>query len=159
IEYPETVMRDKIRVMTETLENNFGVKMLSHRAGRWAFNDVYASLLVEFGYKVDASITPHVSWKRDAGMPGGSGGNDSTNAPTDAYVIETPAGNIVEYPMTVIKRPLSVAERTVRSLLRRPKKDVLWLRPRLRNRDDLLLVLDHVTRRKRRYAQMMLHSS
>ena len=37
VEYPEAVLRDKVATMTDLLEDRFGVKMRSHRAGRWAF--------------------------------------------------------------------------------------------------------------------------
>ncbi|TBL38783.1 deacetylase, partial [Klebsiella oxytoca] len=58
IEYPKSQMRDKIAFMTDLLENKLQTKMLSHRAGRWAFNETYAQLLIEFGYQVDCSVTP-----------------------------------------------------------------------------------------------------
>ena len=60
IEYPKSQMRDKIAFMTDLLENKLQTKMLSHRAGRWAFNETYAQLLIEFGYQVDCSVTPKV---------------------------------------------------------------------------------------------------
>lgn len=58
IDYPDAVMRDKIAFITGLLEDTFGVKMISHRAGRWAMDGRYARLLVEFGYRVDCSVTP-----------------------------------------------------------------------------------------------------
>lgn len=38
IEYPEPVMREKIRTLTRLLEDRFGCEMVSHRAGRVAFD-------------------------------------------------------------------------------------------------------------------------
>lgn len=38
IEYPASLMKEKIRVMTRLLEERFDRPMLSHRAGRWAFD-------------------------------------------------------------------------------------------------------------------------
>ena len=40
IEYPKDQMREKIALMTHLLEDKLQTKMLSHRAGRWAFNDL-----------------------------------------------------------------------------------------------------------------------
>jgi hypothetical protein len=37
IEYPEAIIREKVKVLTDLLQERFGVKMVSHRAGRWAF--------------------------------------------------------------------------------------------------------------------------
>ena len=69
VEYPKKVMLEKIKVMTGLLEDIFGVKMVSHRAGRWGFNDTYAQMLVDEGYLVDCSVTPMVSWVRSLGNP------------------------------------------------------------------------------------------
>src|SRR4051812_24655773 len=52
-EYPAAVMREKIHVMTQTLAENFQIEPVSHRGGRWAFNETYARLLSEARYKVD----------------------------------------------------------------------------------------------------------
>lgn len=56
IEYPTDQIRAKVDHMTKLLEDAFQTKMLSHRAGRWAFNEYYASLLLEYGYQVDCSV-------------------------------------------------------------------------------------------------------
>lgn len=63
IEYPTDQIRAKVDHMTKLLEDAFQTKMLSHRAGRWAFNEYYASLLLEYGYQVDCSVTPRVNWQ------------------------------------------------------------------------------------------------
>ena len=38
IEYPEPVLREKVRAMTGLLEETFAQKMVAHRAGRWALS-------------------------------------------------------------------------------------------------------------------------
>ena len=88
IEFPVNVMREKIKVMTFCLEDVFGLKMLTHRAGRWAFDEIYARLLAEFGYESDCSVTPHVSWRCDMGNPGGNGGSDYSDFPEQPFVID-----------------------------------------------------------------------
>lgn len=67
IEYPAEQIRAKVDHMTKLLEDAFQTKMLSHRAGRWAFNEFYASLLLEYGYQVDCSVTPRVNWQYSPG--------------------------------------------------------------------------------------------
>ena len=64
IEYPFDVMCEKISFLTELLQDTFEVKMLSHRAGRWAFNERYAKIISKMGYKVDCSIIPHITLDR-----------------------------------------------------------------------------------------------
>src|SRR5205085_4604298 len=85
IEYSQDLIREKVKVMTETLETVFGVKMVSHRAGRFSFNEVYAKILIDLGYLVDGSVTPGVSWKAYAGDPKGSGGTDFRGFPREPY--------------------------------------------------------------------------
>lgn len=108
IEYPRTVMREKIRTLTGLLEERFGEKMVSHRAGRWAFDGRYAELLIEQGYRADCSVTPGTSWRAVRGDPAGSGGTDYTGFPGYAYFLDpsdisrpAPAGELLEVPMTV----------------------------------------------------------
>lgn len=88
IEYPEAVMREKILFMTQLLEETFQTKMLSHRAGRWAFDERYAAMLLELGYQVDCSVTPRVDWSRSPGAPSGAGGSNYRHFPDRAYFID-----------------------------------------------------------------------
>lgn len=108
IEYPEAVMRAKIRAITALLEDRFGRKMLSHRAGRWALDGRYAAMLVEEGYLVDCSVTPGVDWRANRGDPGGIGGSNYSAFPGHPYFVSpsdiaTPStGTLLEVPMTVL---------------------------------------------------------
>jgi hypothetical protein len=108
-EFPESVMRDKIRFMTDLLEDRFQRKMLSHRAGRWGFDAVYARLLVEHGYLVDCSVTPHISWSEYLGDPHGRGGPDFTHFPELPYFVDLDRiGRPGDSPLLEV--PLSVIE-------------------------------------------------
>jgi hypothetical protein len=107
IEYPEPVMREKIRTLTRLLEDRFERKMVSHRAGRWAFDGRYAAMLIDEGYRVDCSVTPGVDWRRNPGDPRGNGGADYTAFPDRPYFLDpsnisAPAtGPLLEVPMTI----------------------------------------------------------
>lgn len=109
IEYSETVMLDKIRFLTDLLEERFERKMLSHRAGRWGFNAVYAQILVEHGYLVDCSVTPHISWAEYPGDPKGAGGSDFTNFPELPYFVDL---NQIDRPgdSPLLEVPVSIVE-------------------------------------------------
>src|SRR2546426_950788 len=78
IEYPEAVMKEKIRTLTRLLEDRFSQEMISHRAGRWAFDARYAAILLDEGYGVDCSVTPGVDWRGNPGDPHGNGGSNYT---------------------------------------------------------------------------------
>ena len=94
IDYPAPVIGKKVRFMTGLLEDTFGVKMRSHRAGRWAMDERYARALADCGYTVDCSVTPGLSWRRHAGAPGKPGGSDYRRfrgAPTSSTSTTLPA--------------------------------------------------------------------
>jgi hypothetical protein len=115
IEFPEAVIRRKVAFMTDLLENTFGRKMTSHRAGRWGFNEIYARILVEHGYTADCSITPLTSWAAHLGDPKQRGGPDYSRFPLLPYFLDLddisrPGGSpLMEIPVTAMQlRPLAV---------------------------------------------------
>jgi len=161
-EYPETVMRAKIRCLTEVLEETFQTPILSHRGGRWGFDRRYARLLIEHGYRVDSSVTPHVSWESMPGDPQGSGGPDYRGFPDRPYFLDLddlsrPGSSVLlEVPMTTQRIEMETGSgfrgTAVPHLVR-------WLRPNGRNRDTLLRLTSEALARGRSCVVLMLHSS
>jgi hypothetical protein len=152
IEYPERVMEEKIKFITDLLEQRFERKMVSHRAGRWALNSCYARLLIEHGYLVDCSVTPHVSWANVLGDPNGSGGSDYTTYPIKPYFMDLDQidreGNspLLEVPVSIVLKS-NVPPVTS------------WLRPNGKNRDSMLAILHQACKEQWLCAEFMLHSS
>ncbi len=172
IEYPESVCRDKIRLLTDLLEDRFETKMVSHRAGRWALDATYARLLREHGYLVDCSVTPHHSWALHRGDPNGSGGTDYTSFPTQPYRmsgerIDRPGdSSLLEVPVTIVKTRFAAlgdglrwAPSPVRRAVRRVCPPFAWLRPTGRNLRGMLAILAEARRRQWPCVELMLHSS
>lgn len=168
IEYPSEVMRAKIETLTSRLEEAFGTKMVSHRAGRWAFNGTYARILVDFGYRVECSVTPGVSWRSHRGAPQGKGGSDYRGFPESPYYLDpndvASAGDspLLEVPVTI------VPGRAGRILQRFPMggwsaKQRLasrwWLRPNGRNLGAMMRILELAAGEGRPCVEFMLHSS
>lgn len=171
-EYPEQVMREKIKVITEKLEDALGVEMLSHRAGKYAFNETYARALVEMGYRVDSSVTPHTSWRRDLGDPAQGGGPDYTRFPEEAYFLDledvsSPGGSpMLEVPLTIVADRWHIrktAARVFGSYCHMPSARnrlfPVWFRPNGGNLKRLLKILDRAKSGGRGYLMLMLHSS
>ena len=167
IEYPEEIMLKKIGFMTKTIENRFEKKPVTHRAGRWATNPWYFSVLQQYGYKIDCSVTPGMDWSYASGQSPNSHGSDYTGFPNYPYIIE--GTDIIEVPVTVrenhrLKIGKNAGIRTIIRKRREAKKGhgPLWLRPRS-NRDnllDLLYLVDVIKKEKRaEYLMFMLHSS
>ena len=99
IEYPLDIMNAKIDTMTKLLTTKFEEQPISHRSGRWAMNDAYFKMLVDFGYRVDCSVTPHISWEKNLGATG-IGGTNYTNYPELPYFTKE---NILEVPVSIRK--------------------------------------------------------
>ena len=107
IEYPDAVMKEKIKVVTRLLEGRFDQAMLSHRAGRLGFDGRYAAMLLDEGYRVDCSVSPGLDWSGTPGDPGGNGGTDYTHFRHDPYFLSptdisaAASAGLLEVPMTI----------------------------------------------------------
>jgi hypothetical protein len=171
IDYPESTIRKKVRVMTDILESMVGKKMLSHRAGRWAFNAPYARALVECGYVADCSVTPNISWRGSSGAPSGNGGSDYTRAPEEPYFIDLSDVNragdssLLEVPMTVVASMKLVRSMSsglpapARAAVDRLLPPIQWLRPNGRNLRPMLEIIRSKKAAGATHIEFMLHSS
>jgi hypothetical protein len=172
IEYDEPMMRDKIAYMTDLLEETFAVKMTAHRAGRWGFNCTYAKILIEKGYLVDCSVTPHVSWSTSLGDPKQKGGPDYSNFPELPYFIDpediSKPGNskLLEIPVTSmdVRPPLirSIVQHLAPSSLSRRALDrlfptICWLDPIQHSAELTLRVIERAAA-ERRICMQAFHS-
>ncbi|MGK3126755.1 deacetylase [Candidatus Pantoea formicae] len=169
IEYSEELIRKKTEYMTLLLEDTFQRKMLSHRAGRWAFNAYYASILVELGYQVDCSVTPKVDWRRSIGNPQGQGGSNYFDFPQHAYFLDLndiakPGdSSLLEVPMSTQLRHSPLVNSFKRVIKQFRGKEyqpsVNWLRPSGGNLDRMKSVVNEALSRGSDYVEFMLHSS
>lgn len=140
IEYPVAVMEAKIASITDLFFRIFGFAPVSHRAGRWAVNEEYFRLLRQYGYRIDCSITPLLSWASSMGRTPGFAGSDYTGERQDVHYRQ----GILEVPVTVLP-------------FREGK--TVWLRPRNRNLKDMLWLADQIRNSDSDYLMFMLHSS
>ncbi len=107
IEYPDPVMKEKIKIVTRLLEDRFDQTMISHRAGRLGFDARYATMLLDEGYRVDCSVSPGLDWRGTPGDPNGKGGSDYTAFPDSPYffspsdISKPTTGGLLEVPMTI----------------------------------------------------------
>ena len=164
IEYPDDVMEQKIAHITQFLEERFGTRPIVHRAGRWATDSRYFSLLQKYGYLADCSVTPGMDWGTSAGFTNGSGGTDYTQFPSTPYTI--PSTSILEIPVSIMKdHRIKIGNcKNIKHVLGSCYKAVkgyghLWLRPNGKNLQDMLYLADRVYKSKSEYLMFMLHSS
>jgi hypothetical protein len=175
MEYPEDLIREKVKIMTDTLESTFGVKMVSHRAGRWGLNETYAQVLIDAGYRVDCSVTPNKNWRATRGDPAGNGGPDYRHFPGTAYfmdprAIDRPGSSpLLQVPLTILPIYESVWARSLRAsagrvpyIRRRVYQSVpkySWLQPVGNNSARLVRILSVARARHRDYVEFVVHSS
>jgi len=173
IEYPQTIQRQKIAFMTELLERTFATKMRSHRAGRWAFDSFYASVLNEQGYTADCSVTPHLKWTRhDGGAARISVDYRAFPAQpfwlNDRFSSVQGCSSLLEVPMTVVNpvppalQALGVCESAEKGFAQRLARrfwPIQWLRPKGGNLKSMCAILARARRENWRYVEFMLHSS
>ncbi len=172
-EYPTPVIRDKIAYLTDLLTEAFQCQMLSHRAGRWAFNETYARILLDLGYRVDCSVTPHISWREYPGDPAQNGGADFFLFPEDHYFVDLDdvgrAGqsSLLEIPVTVFDTapaPIRLIKKNFRraAFIHRLANKILptiWLRPAKGNRRRLFQTVALAERLQKDHLMFILHSS
>lgn len=173
-EFPESIMRNKIVYMKTLLEETFQIDVFSHRAGRWAFNKLYAKILIENKFHSDSSVTPHINWKHTKGNPEGNGGPNYIHYPDNAYFINVEdisipgSSPLLEVPITIIpsKRPFIDKirkpftrffgdENIISNLFRK----YYILRPNGKDLKQLKWIVEQAITEKREYLHLMLHSS
>jgi hypothetical protein len=69
--YPGNLPRDleleKLAILTQTIESNFGRRPLTYLAGRYGNGPNSAAILEQLGYDVDISVTPSIDHSEDGG--------------------------------------------------------------------------------------------
>lgn len=171
IEYPASVLEAKLEALTSLLETTFDVRMVSHRAGRWSFNDTYAQALARRGFRVDCSVTPGVDWRATLGDPSGGGGTDYSTAPHHAYALPVGGASratLWEVPVTIRPaggrfaasvRHMVQGLAPARRIWNRLYPSARWFRPRPGNRHVMHSLLREAASDDSPYVEFMLHSS
>lgn len=160
-EYPYEIMEEKIKTLSEKLEECFGVKPVSHRAGRWAMDKNYFTLLKKYGYTNDCSVTPGNNWENNLGQTG-KGGTDYSNFQNKIDIVD----GILEMPVT-IRNIRCFQSKRISSLYTflREVKDFIkskqqWIRPdKYCSSKGLKKVVRECYKSSCDYAMFMIHSS
>lgn len=164
IEYPPDIMEEKIAVMTELLKERTGIAPMTHRAGRWATNELYFELLKKYGYHVDCSVTPHESWKNHQGSTETGAGSDYTKNPEKAYWIDEDK-TFLEVPVTIrhVNHFFLPEHKTLKSMAGSVKRTILgmniWLRPGHSSEKQMQYLIERIVDSDADYLMFMLHSS
>jgi hypothetical protein len=67
-EIPDHAFSEKMRSLHHAIEKNYGVRPVSHRAGRWGIDKRTLLWLAKSNYLVDSSICPRMLWTEIKGI-------------------------------------------------------------------------------------------
>jgi hypothetical protein len=175
-ELPRELAAAKVEYMTGLLTEIFGVRPVSQRGGRWAFNEEIARVLVDHGYLVDCSVTPGVSWRHHKGDPHGAGGPsyfgfgahpyfldlDDIRRSGNGSLLEAPVTIRCEYPSSLenMHHHLQAMSPTLAAALSKVVgAPYTWLRPNGHNLDSMLSLVNWALKQDLPMLEFMLHSS
>lgn len=165
-EYPDEIIYQKIKTLTDEYVKQFGCAPVSHRAARWAMDQTYFEQLARNNILYDCSVTPLKDWSSAKGFSENSCGPNYLDHPQKAYRVGSTG--IIELPMTVCMDHRFVLneggntskKRNIKNFIRSLKgKKALWLRPETDNLSDLLYIVHQAKKRNADYLMFMLHSS
>jgi hypothetical protein len=91
----------KIEWLTDAIENRFGRRPTSFRAGRYGFGLDAARVLGDLGYEVDSSVIPFTDYSS-------SGGPDFSDAPTTPYFLDGESVTVPHARGFLYEAPVSV---------------------------------------------------
>lgn len=155
IEYPEDIMRDKFGRTYEMIKNKLGINPVSHRAGRWAMNDIYFKVLKEYNIKIDCSYTPGIDWNGSPGTTINSGSN-YLDVNRHVHCID----GILEVPMSIRHihyTDIGSIKNKLKTLLFGKK---IWLRPAISSLNEMKRLCQILsTEDNNDYIEFMIHSS
>lgn len=159
----------KLKLLTDTIKENFAIKPISYRAGRYGFNESTVPVLEELGYEVDSSIVPY---RRHKDQFDAEFGHVMLNPyQLDAQNILLPgSSSILEVPVTTgYTRNIPVyfkqkypylpdigIRRVLRLLF---NLDLVWLRPSYSSLPEMIRLSETIISSGTRLLNMMFHST
>jgi len=165
IDYPLPLMEEKFVTLLNLLTDTFKTPIISHRAGRWALNEDYVSLLAKHGIKADCTVLPH-----NRIPPSSSETRKAVSFLSAKSVIyemstqsiqETGNSGVYEIPVTVLARCTQLRKLCPPCFMRGVNKFFphAVLRLNRNNLPMLLQIIDRAVKDKFEYLEFMLHSS
>jgi hypothetical protein len=164
---PSETQKAKLECLCTTIEDSFGKRPTSYRAGRWGFDRTSVPVLEEVGIQVDTSINPLWWDPADSALvfvraPLGPYriNRDDVCRPGDSGLVEAPATGVV------VGKYGPALERLIRNIgpmrgLRRVwrKAGLRFLKPEEFDFDEMRTVVDAMAARGLRFFNVAFHSS
>lgn len=163
---PIETCRAKIENFVQFFEHKLGFLPISHRSGRYGFNNEIGGLLSQCGFKVDSSIAPLMDYRKDGGIC------FRLNDVHPFMVWQNPNNQLLEVPITIalvhrfskrfdllyFRIPDQIRLKGVLHRLNLAR--LLWLRPTTFTFNEMKQLADHVLDKlKCPVLHLMFHSS
>jgi len=175
-EYADEIRRAKLRHLNMALEDAFGARPASYRAGRWGIDDSGYRHLVEAGYTIDTSVVPGHTFHGSRGHR--RGGPDFRASLTGVPARPYRVGGLWEVPVStttigalgsgpvpaMLARAVwhgeGLAARAARKGLATSRLTrLVWVRPLAAPREDLVAAALALLDRGAPVINVMFHSS
>ncbi|MBU1147621.1 MAG: hypothetical protein KKD11_04645 [Candidatus Omnitrophica bacterium] len=163
-QYAFDAQSQKLANLDNLISETFGCKPVSYRGGRWSFDKNILSILSEYKYLVDSSVSPGISWENDGGI------DFKKWASRDCFLEAKDAQGILEIPPTIeirAKMPLTSKFLYLNTpnwthmegMLRRLVNfNIIWLDPSFNKFKDMKWVCDKLLAENVNYLNIMFHS-
>lgn len=156
--YADAVEKEKLKNLTDLIEQKLGVKPEWYRAARFGADTATIRILRELGYRYDSSVTPNINWSS-------KGGPDHRCARLERYRIsnrniydkaegQEDDSGICELPVTIFGKRFGILGKFL------PENWLLyrWLRPSHMTYFELKQVVFEMEKTGLREGVMMFHS-
>lgn len=166
---------EKLAKLTEKIEQSFGKRPLSFRAGRWGYSADVAKCLAKLGYRTETSLTPFMNWEVYSGP-------DLANSPTRPYffaaerpLLPASEGDLLEVPVSIgfnlrdfdlwhcyqeifskhkIMKKIFCGSLSRLGILRK-----IWLSPELSTSTEMIKLIEIMKTKKHNVFNLMFHSN
>jgi len=169
------IISEKMKFLHKTIEENFHVKPVVFRAGRWALNEDVARCLTELGYLVDTSMSPFVDWspyhgpnyRRSSTQPFYFEANNISVHDKHGKLLEIPPTigfyqsnfKLCDYVKNIISKKVLSKLRLLGILDRLKLLNFHWLSPELSNGQEMVLLSKRFVKSGHRFLNMSFHST
>jgi hypothetical protein len=169
------LISEKMSFLHKTIEENFNVKPVSFRAGRWGLNEDVARCLTELGYLVDTSMSPFVDWspyhgpnfRQSSTQPFYFEANNISAHNKHGKLLEIPptigfyqkSFRLCDYARNIISKGVLSKLRLLGILDRLRLLNFHWLSPELSNGQEMVLLSKRFVKSGHRFLNMSFHST
>ncbi|MCF8095708.1 MAG: hypothetical protein K9J79_10155 [Desulfobacteraceae bacterium] len=165
----------KLSTLHEKIQNSFGITPVSFRAGRFGFGPATAASLVKLGYRIDSSVTPFMSWKKNQGPDFSEFYPDPFRFSPQGLAHKETDGPLLEVPVTIgfLQSDFTAANQRLKALERPFARRLhiagilgrlgllnrIWLSPEIASADEMIRLAKRMQKNGYPVINLTFHST